>query len=229
MGGKNAIIIDESADLDEAILGVIESAFGFQGQKCSACSRLIVHEAVYSRLIKRLVEATDGLVRGNPQSPSTFLGPVIDEKAKTKIQSYIDAGLKEAAVLYHREEGSPGYFIGPVIFGDVRPDSILAVEEIFGPVLSVFKAANFDQALELANRSSFGLTGGVYSRKPSHLAKAKTNFQVGNLYLNRKCTGAFVGGHPFGGFNMSGTDSKAGGPDYLLLFTQAKTVSEKLS
>ncbi|MBI3352389.1 MAG: bifunctional proline dehydrogenase/L-glutamate gamma-semialdehyde dehydrogenase [Nitrospirae bacterium] len=226
MGGKNAIIIDESANLDEAVLGVIESAFGFQGQKCSACSRLIVHQAVYDHFVKRLVEATDGLVRGDPQSPSTFLGPVIDEKAKVKIQSYINIGLKEATVLYHRKEESPGYFIGPVIFEDVRPDSVLATEEIFGPVLSIFKAENFDRALTLANHSNFALTGGVYSRKPSHLARAKSDFHVGNLYLNRKITGALVGRQPFGGFQLSGVGMKAGGPDYLLQFMQVKSIGE---
>ncbi|MHB8482947.1 MAG: proline dehydrogenase family protein [Nitrospiria bacterium] len=226
MGGKNAIIIDESADIDEAISGVIESAFGFQGQKCSACSRVIVHQTIYDHFVKRLIEATDALARGDPRSPSTLLGPVIDEKAKNKIQSYIAIGLKEAAVLYHREEESSGYFIGPVIFGDVHPDSVLAREEIFGPVLSIFKAETFDRALRLANQSDFALTGGVYTRKPSHLAKARENFHAGNLYLNRKITGALVGRQPFGGFRLSGVGMKTGGPDYLLQLMQVKSICE---
>ncbi len=242
MGGKNAIIVDESADLDEAISGVIESAFGFQGQKCSACSRVIVHQAVYSEFVKRLAEAAESLVRGNPQSPSTFLGPVIDEKAKNKINRYISIGLKEAKVVYlpgveprmqipHRSEGGEGagYFIGPAIFEDVSPDSPLAREEIFGPVLSVFKAENFDRAIEMANDSPFGLTGGVFSRKPSHLQKARVGFHAGNLYFNRKITGAMVGRQPFGGFNLSGVGMKTGGPDYLLQFMQVKSICENTS
>ncbi len=234
MGGKNAIIVDESADLDEAISGVIESAFGFQGQKCSACSRVIVHQAVYSEFMKRLAEAAESLVRGNPQSPSTFLGPVIDEKAKEKISRYISIGLKEAKAVYRRkdrgEEGEGGgYFIGPAIFEEVSPDSPLAREEIFGPVLSVFKAENFNRAIEMANDSPFGLTGGVYSRKPSHLQKARNHFQAGNLYLNRKITGAMVGRQPFGGFNLSGVGMKTGGSDYLLQFMQVKSICENTS
>ncbi|MBI1819614.1 MAG: bifunctional proline dehydrogenase/L-glutamate gamma-semialdehyde dehydrogenase [Nitrospirae bacterium] len=239
MGGKNAIIVDESADLDEAISGVIESAFGFQGQKCSACSRVIVHQNIYPEFVRRLGEAASDIVRGDPQSPSTFLGPVIDQKAREKIESYIQIGVKEAKTVYcagvnprmqkpHRSEGEEGggYFIGPAIFEEVSPDSPLAREEIFGPVLSVFKAENFDRALEMANDSPFGLTGGLFSRKPSHLQKAREHFHAGNLYLNRKITGAMVGRQPFGGFNLSGVGMKTGGPDYLLQFMQVKSICE---
>jgi RHH-type proline utilization regulon transcriptional repressor/proline dehydrogenase/delta 1-pyrroline-5-carboxylate dehydrogenase len=226
MGGKNAIIVDESADLDEAISGVIESAFGFQGQKCSACSRVIVHQNIYQEFVRRLGEAASDIVRGDPQSPSTFLGPVIDQKAREKIESYIQIGVKEAKTVYYRKREEPGYFIGPAIFEEVPPDSPLAREEIFGPVLSVFKAENFDRALEMANDSPFGLTGGVFSRKPSHLQKARVGFHAGNLYLNRKITGAMVGRQPFGGFNLSGVGMKTGGPDYLLQFMQVKSICE---
>jgi RHH-type proline utilization regulon transcriptional repressor/proline dehydrogenase/delta 1-pyrroline-5-carboxylate dehydrogenase len=229
MGGKNAIIIDESADLDEAIQGVIESAFGFQGQKCSACSRAIIHQNLYQEFVRRLGEAAADIVRGDPRFPSTFLGPVIDRKAREKIESYIQTGMKEAKTVYYRKREEPGYFIGPAVFEEVPLDSALAQEEIFGPVLSLFKAENFDEALKIANDSLFALTGGVYSRKPSHLQKAREQFHAGNLYLNRKITGAMVGRHPFGGFNLSGVGMKTGGPDYLLQFLQVKSISENSS
>jgi len=229
MGGKNAIIVDESADLDEAIPGVIESAFGFQGQKCSACSRVIVHQAVYQEFVSRLKEVAGDLLRGDPGNPSTFLGPVIDLQARMKIESYVEIGLKEAKLVYIRKSEGPGFYIGPVIFEDVPLNSRLAKEEIFGPILSIFKADTFDDALKIANDSFFALTGGVYSRKPSHLAKAKEHFNAGNLYLNRKITGAMVGRQPFGGFNLSGIGMKTGGPDYLLQFMQVKSICENSS
>lgn len=229
MGGKNAIIIDESADLDEAIQGVTGSAFGFQGQKCSACSRVIVHQGIYPEFVRRLKEVARDLIRGDPQSPSTDIGPVIDQNAKLKIESYIATGQKEADTVYIREGKEPGHFIGPAIFENVPLDSPLSQEEIFGPVLALFKAETFDHALTIANDSLFALTGGVYSRKPSHLEKAKDAFHAGNLYLNRKITGAMVGRHPFGGFNLSGMGMKTGGPDYLLQFMQVKSISENSS
>jgi len=229
MGGKNAIIVDESADLDEAIQGIVESAFGYQGQKCSACSRLIVHQSVYDAVLTRLIEATGDLVRGDPRSASTLIGPVIDQSAAERIQSYIEIGLRTAKVAYLRKGEQPGFFVGPAIFEEVPVESPLAQEEIFGPVLSVFRAQSFQAALKLANDSQFALTGGVYSRKPSHLQMARETFHVGNLYLNRKITGAMVGRHPFGGFKQSGIGMKTGGPDYLLQFMQVKSISENSS
>ncbi|HXN06795.1 MAG TPA: L-glutamate gamma-semialdehyde dehydrogenase, partial [Nitrospiria bacterium] len=227
MGGKNAIIVDDGADLDEAVSGVVASAFGYQGQKCSACSRVIVLRSVYADFTRRLVSATEDLVRGDPRSPSVFMGPVIDEKARMKIKSYIKLGIETAKPLYVRKEADEsGCFIGPAIFDNVSPESPLAQEEIFGPVLSVFQAETFDDALRLANDSLFGLTGGLYSRKPSHIEKAREAFHAGNLYINRKTTGAIVGRQPFGGFNLSGVGAKTGGPDYLLQFMQVKSVSE---
>ena len=232
MGGKNAIIIDASADLDEAVLGVRASAFGYQGQKCSACSRVIVVDTNYDLFVQRLVEATRALKIGNPLDPSVDLGPVIDEPAYKSIMRYVEIGKQEAKVglamnLPPADQLAPGrHYVPPHIFIDVPPSARIAREEIFGPVLSVIKVKSFDEALEIANSSHYKLTGGVFSRKPSNLEKARTEFRVGNLYLNRACTAALVGRQPFGGFGMSGVGTKAGGPDYLLHFVEPRTICE---
>ena len=226
MGGKNAIVVDESADLDEAVLGVRQSAFGYGGQKCSACSRVLVVDAVYEVFLRRLVEATRSLVVGDPMHPGSDVGPVIDDGAAGKIREYIEIGKSEGKlelaceVPAGLEERVHKPYIGPHIFSGIRPEHRLAREEIFGPVLSVLRAGNFTQALEWANDSSFKLTGGVFSRRPMHLEKARRQFRVGNLYLNRAITGALVGRQPFGGFGLSGTGTQAGGPDYLLHFVE---------
>jgi 1-pyrroline-5-carboxylate dehydrogenase len=229
MGGKDSIIVDAGADLDAAVEGVFVSAFGFQGQKCSACSRAIVVESLYHQFLEKLRVRAANLTVGPTDDPATYLGPVINEGAMKSILNYIDIGQKEARLL---TGGSParsdGYYLQPTIFADVPPEARIAQEEIFGPVLAVIKARDFDDALAIANNTEYGLTGAVFSPSRPHLEKARAAFHVGNLYFNRKCTGALVGGHPFGGFNMSGTDSKAGGRDYLLLFTQAKVISEKI-
>ncbi|MFO0860771.1 MAG: proline dehydrogenase family protein [Phycisphaerales bacterium] len=238
MGGKNAIIIDTSADLDEAILGVRHSAFGFQGQKCSACSRVIVVDPegpdgpAIRHFTWRLVEATKALAINDPVASGTDIGPVIDADAKRKIESYIEIGKSESrheltlAVPPGLEARTGRDFVGPTIFSHVPPTARIATEEIFGPVLAVMHAPSFDAALELANSSVYKLTGGVFTRKPAHIEKAKRFFRVGNLYINRGCTGALVGRHPFGGFGMSGVGSKAGGPDYLLQFVEPRAVAE---
>jgi 1-pyrroline-5-carboxylate dehydrogenase len=228
MGGKDSIIVDREADLDAAVEGVAVSAFGYQGQKCSACSRAIVDAGVYDEFVTRLQKRVSALTQGNPADPANTMGPVIDKGAYTKILSYIDAGKKEGRLLTGGEgDDKQGWFIRPTVFTDVAPTARLAQEEIFGPVLAVIKAKDWDDALRIANNTEYGLTGAVYSRNPSKVQEALRRFHVGNLYVNRKCTGALVGGHPFGGFNMSGTDSKAGGRDYLLLFLQAKVTSVK--
>lgn len=229
MGGKDYIIVDEEADLDAALSGTIVSAFGYQGQKCSACSRLIVHQKVYSEFVRRLAEKAGEIKVGPAMDPSNYMGPVINENAMKSILQYIGIGKKEGRLAVGGEpaEGD-GYFIKPTIIVDVDPSARIAREEIFGPVLTVIKAKDFDDAIRIANDSEYGLTGSVYSTNREHIRLAKDECHVGNLYFNRKCTGALVGVHPFGGFNMSGTDSKAGGRDYLLLFTQAKAISEKL-
>jgi 1-pyrroline-5-carboxylate dehydrogenase len=234
MGGKDAIVVDETADLEVAAEAIVAAAFGFQGQKCSACSRAIIVESVYDQMIKRIAERTKQLKLGNPAEPDTYMGAVIDKKAFDKISSYIAIGQEEGRLLVggevvdHSLLADGGYFINPTVFADIAPDARLAQEEIFGPVLSCIKARDFDHALEIANGTEYGLTGSLYSRNVEHMERARNEFHVGNLYLNRKCSGAQVGVHPFGGFNMSGTDSKAGGDDYLLLFTQAKSIGEKL-
>ncbi|MFC1619067.1 L-glutamate gamma-semialdehyde dehydrogenase [Candidatus Neomarinimicrobiota bacterium] len=229
MGGKDAIVVDEDADLEAAAEGVVASAFGFQGQKCSACSRLIVHEKVYSALMELVVNRTKAIQIGPAEDHHNFMGPVINQAALDKIRSYVEIGQQEGHLVTGGDRiGESGYFFEPTIFTDIQPDSRLAQEEIFGPVLAVIKAGNFDEAIDIANSTIYGLTGAVYSRNQEHLRQARELFHVGNLYLNRKCTGAFVGVNPFGGFNMSGTDSKAGGRDYLGLFLQAKSVSRKL-
>ena len=230
MGGKDAIIVDAECDLDKAVDGVLVSAFGYQGQKCSACSRAIVDAKVYDEFLARLKPKAEAIRVGPADDLSNYMGPVISEAALRSILQYIEVGKKEGRTV---TGGGPadgdGYFIQPTIIADVDSKARIFQEEIFGPVLAVTKARDFDHALELANDSQYGLTGAVFSKNPEHLKKAKEHFFVGNLYFNRKCTGAMVGAHPFGGFNMSGTDSKAGGPDYLLLFLQAKSVAEKLA
>ncbi|HEY2392725.1 MAG TPA: L-glutamate gamma-semialdehyde dehydrogenase [Candidatus Angelobacter sp.] len=230
MGGKDSIIVDADANLDAAVEGTAQAAFGFQGQKCSACSRVIVDEKVYDVFVERLKERVSRIVVGEPTENKT-MGPVVSEKAMKSILNYIEIGKKEGRLINGggpATEAGEGYFIQPTVIADIAPTARIAQEEIFGPVLAVIKARNFEDALEIANNTEFGLTGAVYSTSRDKLEKARADFHVGNLYFNRKCTGAMVGAHPFGGFNMSGTDSKAGGQDYLLLFTQAKSVAEKL-
>ncbi len=228
MGGKNAIIVDQDADPDDAVRGVLASAFGFSGQKCSACSRVILVGKENEFFIERLVTAARCLRVGNPEEPGTFMGPVIEATAHDRMQQMIAQGKKDAKLALEMDctHLGDGYFIGPTIFTDVSPGSPLATEEIFGPVLAVMNAADFDQALMLANGTRYALTGGVYSRSPKHLEQAKVGFQVGNLYLNRKITGARVGHQPFGGFKLSGMGTKAGGPDYLHQFLEPRTVTE---
>ena len=230
MGGKDSIVVDDDCNLDDAAKGVAAAAFGFQGQKCSACSRAIVHEKVYDQFVKKLLPLVNALKQGAPsESKDNNMGPVINESAAKSILEYIEAGKAEGDLLAGgmRAAGN-GYFIQPTVFGNIPPDATISLEEIFGPVLALIKAKDFDNAIEIANNTEYGLTGAVYSNKREHLEQARRDFHVGNLYFNRKCTGALVGVHPFGGFNMSGTDSKAGGRDYLLLFTQAKLMSEKV-
>jgi 1-pyrroline-5-carboxylate dehydrogenase len=230
MGGKDSIVVAADADLDAAADGIVASAFGFAGQKCSACSRAIVEESVYDLVAAKVVERTRALVTGDPARPGTFVCPVINEGAMRTILGYVDTALAEGGRLLTGGKRAPGdgWFVEPTVIGDVRPDATIAREEIFGPVLALLRAQDYEAALAIANATEFGLTGSVYSRDPAKLERARTDFHVGNLYFNRKCTGALVGAHPFGGFNMSGTDSKAGGYDYLMLFSQAKLVSEKL-
>jgi len=229
MGGKDAIIVDSEADLDKAVQGVLVSAFGFQGQKCSACSRAIVDQKVYDVFLEKLIAKTRTITVGPADNPDNFMGPVINERAKRSILNYIEIGKKEGRLVCGGNEiPGEGYFIEPTIIADVDRKARIFQEEIFGPVLAVTPARDFDHALELANDSEYGLTGSVYTTNREKIEKAKEEFHVGNLYINRKSTGAMVGAHPFGGFNMSGTDSKAGGPDYLLLFLQAKSIGEVL-
>ncbi|MDH3215821.1 MAG: L-glutamate gamma-semialdehyde dehydrogenase [Candidatus Krumholzibacteria bacterium] len=230
MGGKDSIIVDSGVDVDEAAKGVVASAFGFQGQKCSACSRAIIVKSVYNATIEKIVAETKKLKQGAPyQSKDISQGPVVNESACEKILDYIEIGKTEGELVHGgMRAAGDGYFIHPTIFTDVPADAKISQEEIFGPVLACIKADDFADALRIANNTEYGLTGAVYSKNRQHLETAREVFHVGNLYLNRKCTGALVGVHPFGGFNMSGTDSKAGGRDYLLLFTQAKAVSEKI-
>jgi RHH-type proline utilization regulon transcriptional repressor/proline dehydrogenase/delta 1-pyrroline-5-carboxylate dehydrogenase len=228
MGGKNAVIVDETADPDEAVLGVLASAFGYQGQKCSACSRVIVLDAVFESFSRRLVEAAKSIEIGPPEESGTFLGPLIDKQALQKVERYIELGKREAEpVLIREAKEEKGFFIGPALFA-ATPDAAIATDEIFGPVIALIRAKDFDQALLFANRSEYALTGGLYSRSPANIDRAKHEFLVGNLYINRKITGALVGRQPFGGFGMSGTGSQAGGPDYLLQFMNPRTVSENM-
>jgi RHH-type transcriptional regulator, proline utilization regulon repressor / proline dehydrogenase / delta 1-pyrroline-5-carboxylate dehydrogenase len=229
MGGKNALIIDNDADLDEAVPGVIYSAFGYQGQKCSALSRLIVLEGIYDRLLERLLEAVRSARVGPPEHPATLVGPVIDEAAWKRIREYIQSGKTEGKLLFQAPipEGE-GYFIGPALFTDIAPGARIAQEEIFGPVLCILKAKNLDQAIQWANQTPYALTGGLFSRNPGNIEHVKAGMAVGNLYINRGITGALVGRHPFGGFKMSGGGTKAGGPDYLQHFLFPRVVTENL-
>jgi 1-pyrroline-5-carboxylate dehydrogenase len=230
MGGKDAIVVDSDTDFDEAAAGVVASAFGFQGQKCSACSRAIIVGDAYEPILERIVERTSKIVSGDPTEPTTGMSAVINEKAFKTITKYVEWGQEDGGrvVAGGGSDGEQGFFIEPTVIADVKPGDRVEQEEIFGPVLACIKAADFDEALKIANDTEYGLTGAVYTNDPEKLERAAREFHVGNLYLNRKCTGALVGVHPFGGFNMSGTDSKAGGRDYLGLFMQAKLVSEKI-
>jgi 1-pyrroline-5-carboxylate dehydrogenase len=229
MGGKDAIVVDDNCDLDAAVQGVLFSAFGYQGQKCSACSRAIVVDGVYDQFIEKLVPKVQAIKVGPADDPQYYMGPVINERSRKTILSYIETGKKEGRLVVG---GGPaageGHFVQPTVIADVDSKARIFQEEIFGPVLAITRARDFDHALELANDTEYGLTGAAYTNDPAKIAAAKERFFVGNLYINRKCTGAMVGCHPFGGFNMSGTDSKAGGPDYLLQFMQAKSIGTKV-
>jgi len=228
MGGKDAIVVADDADLDAAAAGIVTSAFGFQGQKCSACSRAILDDKVYDAVMERVVAGARALRVGPARDPESQMGPIVTETAMNGILKYMEIGRSEGRLLCGggRAEG-PGYFLQPTVFGDIAPGARLEQEEIFGPVLAATRARDYDHALAIANDTVYGLTGAVYSRSQARLAQARRDFHVGNLYFNRKCTGALVCAQPFGGFNLSGTDSKAGGADYLLLFLQAKTVCQK--
>ncbi len=229
MGGKDAIVVDEEADVDAAVEGVAVSAFGYQGQKCSACSRAIVSEKVYKEFVDKLTKRVQTIKVGPSEDPANYMGPVVNANALKSMLEYVEVGKKEGKVVTGgKRAAGDGYFLEPTVIADVKPNARLAQEEIFGPVLAVIPAKDFDDALKIANGTEFGLTGALYSKNPKKIARAAEEFHVGNLYFNRKCTGALVGVQPFGGFNMSGTDSKAGGQDYLLLFLQGKSVSEKL-
>jgi 1-pyrroline-5-carboxylate dehydrogenase len=230
MGGKDSILVCADANLDAAVEGVAASAFGFSGQKCSACSRAIIEAPVYNSFIEKLLIRTAKLTVGDPAANHN-LGPVINKAALDSMLAYIEIGKKEGRLIAGGKAPATadgGYFLEPTVFADIAPNARLSQEEIFGPVLALIKVANFEEGLKVANNTEYGLTGSIYSTDRAKLDRARHEFHVGNLYFNRKCTGAMVGAHPFGGFNMSGTDSKAGGPDYLLLFTQAKSVAEKL-
>jgi 1-pyrroline-5-carboxylate dehydrogenase len=230
MGGKDAIIVDADADIDSAVEGVAQAAFGFQGQKCSACSRAIVDERIYDKFLEQLKTRVEKITVGDP-AENSGMGAVINEGSMKTILEFIEQGKKDGRLLTggtRATEAGEGYYIRPTVFADIPAKSKLEQEEIFGPVLAVIKARGFDHALEIANDTEFGLTGAIYTKSRDKIDRAKRDFHVGNLYINRKCTGAMVGAHPFGGFNMSGTDSKSGGPDYLYLFTQAKSVAEKI-
>jgi 1-pyrroline-5-carboxylate dehydrogenase len=231
MGGKDAIIVADDANLDDAATGVVQSAFGFQGQKCSACSRAIIDASVYDTMLEKIVERTAKLKLSDPADGTASMSAVINEKAFKSINGYIEKGKSEGGrvLIGGGSDGEQGFFIEPTVIADVKPGDTIEQQEIFGPVLAVIKAENYDDALNIANDTEFGLTGAVYSADEEKLERARREFHVGNLYLNRKCTGALVGVHPFGGFNMSGTDSKAGGRDYLLLFLQAKLSAKKMA
>jgi 1-pyrroline-5-carboxylate dehydrogenase len=232
MGGKDAVLVDETANLEAAAQGIVASAFGFQGQKCSAGSRAIIVDSVYERVAGRVVQLAGELTVGATDAGvDVDLGPVIDSDSWNKIMEYLEIGTQEGKLLLGGapvETPEGGYFIAPTIFGDASPSARIACEEIFGPVLTLVRAKDFDHALDIANSTEYGLTGAVFSNNRERLERARREYHVGNLYFNRKCTGALVGVHPFGGFNMSGTDSKAGGPDHLLLYTQAKLVADRL-
>jgi 1-pyrroline-5-carboxylate dehydrogenase len=230
MGGKDCVVVDETADLEKAAAAIVASAFGFQGQKCSAGSRAIIVDSVYDTVLRMVVERTAKLTVGKPYEKNIGMGPVIDEAAFNKISEYIEIGKGESKLEFGgasaEAASNGGYFLQPTIFSGVPETARIAQEEMFGPVLAVIRARDFDHALAIANGTIYGLTGALFTGDNSRIERAKNEFHVGNLYFNRKCTGALVGVHPFGGFNMSGTDSKAGGRDYLALFTQAKLISE---
>ena len=229
MGGKDSIVVAADADVDAAVEGVAVSAFGFQGQKCSACSRAIVDASIYDEFVDKLRARVEKIAVGDPADPQNYMGPVVNESALKSINAYIEQGAREGRLIAGgKRVGETGYFLEPTVIADVAPDATIAQEEIFGPVLAVIKAKNFDDAMEIANNTEFGLTGSLYTGDEKKIERARDDFFVGNLYFNRKSTGAMVGAHPFGGFNMSGTDSKAGGRDYLLLFMQAKSISRKV-
>jgi len=230
MGGKDAIVVAADANLEEAASGIVQSAFGFQGQKCSACSRAIIDAQVYEPMLEKIVAKTAEIKLGDPSDTATAMSAVINEKAFRTITDYIEKGKAEGGRVLAGggSDSEQGFFIEPTIIADVKPGDTIEQQEIFGPVLAVIKANDFDDALKIANDTEFGLTGALYSADEAKLARAREEFHVGNLYLNRKCTGALVGVHPFGGFNMSGTDSKAGGRDYLLLFMQAKSIATRI-
>lgn len=230
MGGKDSILIDSETDLDAAAQATVASAFGFQGQKCSAASRAIVVASVYDKFVEKVAERTKKLIVGLPEEGTTYMGPVINKGSMEKILQYIATAVREGGkiVAGGKHLGEEGYFVEPTVIANVEPMATIAQEEIFGPVLGIIKAKDFDHALEIANNTEFGLTGGVWTKNKKKQERAKNEFHAGNFYINRKITGALVGVHPFGGFNMSGTDSKAGGRDYLLLFTQAKLISQKI-
>ena len=231
MGGKDTIVVDETAGLDAAVDGVVTSAFGYSGQKCSACSRVVIVDQVYDEVVERVADRASKLKIGPVKEPESWTGPVSSKSAYGSILNYVDIGKGEGKLMaggHPLSDGQRGWFIKPTVIGEVDPAARISQEEIFGPVLAAFRARDFDSALEIANNTQFGLTGSVFSRERNRLEQARRDFHVGNLYLNRKCTGALVDVHPFGGFNMSGTDSKAGGREYLLLFMQAKSVSERL-
>jgi 1-pyrroline-5-carboxylate dehydrogenase len=226
MGGKDAIVVDEDADLEAAAKGIVASAFGFQGQKCSACSRAIVVGKAYEPVLKRVRELTEALRVGDAADPETQMGPVVDERQMKTVLSYVRAGRREGRLVTGGARlDRDGWFVAPTVFADVKPSAKIAREEIFGPVLAFLKARDYDDAMGIANGTEYGLTGAYYGRE--RVERAKADFRVGNLYVNRKCTGALVGVHPFGGFDMSGTCSKAGGPDYLRLFMESQAISEK--
>jgi 1-pyrroline-5-carboxylate dehydrogenase len=229
MGGKDAIIVDREADLDSAVAGVVQSAFGYSGQKCSACSRAIVDDPLYDEFLRRLQPKVEAITIGAPEDRANYMGPVISAAARKTILEYVEIGRHEGRLLVGDQSvPASGHFVAPTVFAGIDSTARIFQEEVFGPVLTVTRARDFTHALELANDTVYGLTGSVYTRNPEKIRRAKEEFFAGNLYINRKCTGAMVGAHPFGGFNMSGTDSKAGGPDYLLQFMQAKSIAEKL-
>jgi 1-pyrroline-5-carboxylate dehydrogenase len=230
MGGKDSILVLADADLDAAVDGVVAAAFGFSGQKCSACSRAIIEAPLYDVFVERVREKVAKLTVGDP-AENANMGPVVNKAALDSMLAYVETGKKEGRLIAGGnapQTADGGYFLEPTVFADIAPDAVLAQEEIFGPVLALIKVNGYEEGLAVANNTEYGLTGAIYTADRDTLDNAAHEFHVGNLYLNRKCTGAMVGAHPFGGFNMSGTDSKAGGPDYLYLFTQAKSVAEKL-
>ncbi|MBX9766542.1 MAG: aldehyde dehydrogenase family protein, partial [Bdellovibrionales bacterium] len=226
MGGKNAVIVDSDADLDEAVGGILYSAFGFSGQKCSAASRVIVLDEIYDRFLERFHEAAKSITVDFSEKGRTYMGPVVDQEAQSRILKTIEAAKKDSKILFQGEVPQEGFFVPPTIFVDVDPNSSLAQEEIFGPVIAIIRCKDIDQALKIANGTAYALTGGLFSRSPGTIERVRREFEVGNLYINRQITGAMVDRHPFGGFKMSGVGSKTGGPDYLLQFVEPKCVTE---